>query len=134
MSFEISKLDDERMTAFGWAYIAKDADGNIVIDKQGDFIEDHEELEKAAYDFMKNSRVAGEMHLREGTVAKDIGYLIESFVTTPDKIEKMGLDPHTTPIGWWLGFKVEDQDVWEKVKDGTYGSFSVHGTGRRNSV
>ena len=134
MTFQISKLDDDQQIAFGWAYIAQAPDGTVIVDKQGDFIDDHEELEKAAYRFVKESRVGGEMHLREGGEAKVIGHLIESFVTTPEKIEKMGLDPSTTPVGWWVGFKVDDGEVWDKVKDGTYGAFSVHGRGKRSSV
>ena len=29
--------------------------------------------------------------------------------------------------GWWIGFKVTDDDVWAKVKDGTYPMFSIEG-------
>ena len=34
-------------------------------------------------------------------------------------------------VGWWIGFKVLDEEVWEKVKDGTYSMFSIEGTAER---
>lgn len=126
----ITKLDEEKRLAFGWAYIAKDKFGNVVVDKQGDFVDDMEELEKAAYLFVNESRTGGVMHLRDGDNAKRIGHLVESFVTTPEKLEKMGL-PSTTEQGWWVGFRVEDDEVWQGIKDGKYKSFSIHGQGRR---
>lgn len=129
----ISKVDESRRLAFGWAYIAEN-DGNVVIDKQGDFVDDPRELEEAAYRFVDKARAAGEMHMRDGEAPVQVGHMVESFVTTPDKIVKMGLDPDGVPVGWWVGFRVEDERVWDRVMDGTYGAFSVHGTGRRTRV
>lgn len=39
----------------------------------------------------------------------------------------MGIPEGTVPTGWWIGFKVTDDDVWAKVKDGTYPMFSIEG-------
>lgn len=130
----ISKVDESRRLAFGWAYISQAPDGDVIIDKQGDFVEDPRELEDAAYRFVNKARRAGEMHMRDGDEPIQVGDMVESFVTTPDKIMKMGLDPNGVPIGWWVGFKVNDSKVWSRVVDGTYGAFSVHGTGRRTRV
>ena len=57
--------------------------------------------------------------------------LIESVVFTDEKIRAMGIPAGTLPIGWWIGFKVLDKDVWEKVKDGTYPMFSIEGEAER---
>lgn len=135
----IRKVDEEKRLAFGWAYIAKDEKGNVLIDKQGDFVDDPEELEKAAYKFVRDARRAGDMHRRiehpDGSSSPvQVGHMVESFVTTPDKVSKMGLDPSGVPIGWWVGFRVDDEGVWSKVMDGTYGGFSIHGKGRRHYV
>jgi len=35
------------------------------------------------------------------------------------------------PSGWWVGFKVQDPEVWAKVKTGERTGFSIHGHGRR---
>lgn len=129
----ISKVDEKRRLAFGWAYIASTPDGGVVVDKQGDFVEDPVELEKAAYRFVRDARRGGEMHQTQDGVPIQVADMVESFVTTPDKVMKMGLDPQGVPVGWWVGWKVNDEQVWDKVMDGTYGSFSIHGKGRRHS-
>ena len=87
----------------------------------GDII-DVEELEQAAYNFVELYREGGEMHERGGCAV-----LVESVIFTPEKIAAMGIPEGTVPTGWWIGFKVTDDDVWAKVKDGTYPMFSIEG-------
>ena len=60
--------------------------------------------------------------------------LIESVVFTEEKMQAMGIPAGTLPIGWWIGFKVLDEEVWEKVKDGTYPMFSIEGEAERVEV
>lgn len=60
--------------------------------------------------------------------------LVESVVFTEEKMQAMGIPAGTLPIGWWIGFKVTDEDVWEKVKDGTYPMFSIEGEAERIEV
>lgn len=127
-----SKTDDEQRTVFGWASITE-VDGSPVVDRQGDMI-DIEELSKSAYDYVVNNRTGGHQHRRtEEDVPLKVSDMIESVVFTPDKIEKMGLPP-TTPIGWWVGYRVTDDDIWDEVKKGNITGFSVHGKGRRIPV
>ena len=127
-AFHITKSDDDKMLAFGWANVSVRTDGEEIVDWQEDMIEP-EELESAAYQFVELYREGGEMHKR-GNVA----VLIESVVFTKEKQEALGLKPGTLPIGWWIGFKVTDPDVWEKVKDGTYSMFSIEGEAERVEV
>ena len=42
--------------------------------------------------------------------------------------------PERCPGSWWIGFKVTDDEVWEKVKDGTYPMFSIEGEAVREEV
>ena len=49
-------------------------------------------------------------------------------------MQVMGIPAGTLPIGWWIGFKVTDEDVWKKVKDGTYPMFSIEGEAERVEV
>lgn len=123
--FRIMKSDDEKMLAFGWASVSMRVDGELIEDWQKDIIEP-EELERAAYEFVLLYREGGEMHERGGAAV-----LIESVVFTEEKMLAMGIPEGTLPVGWWIGFKVLDKDVWEKVKDGTYMMFSVEGTAER---
>lgn len=126
--FKIAKSDDEKMLAFGWASVAIRANGEVIEDWQGDII-DPEELERAAYEYVLLYREGGEMHERGGAAI-----LIESVVFTEEKMSAMGIPAGTLPIGWWIGFKVTDSDVWEKVKDGTYSMFSIEGDAERVEV
>ena len=69
------------------------------------------------------------MHERGG-----VATLVESVVFTEEKQRAMGIPEGTLPVGWWIGFKVLDADVWEKVKDGTYSMFSIEGEAERAEV
>lgn len=126
--FKIMKSDNDKMLAFGWASVAIRVDGEVIEDWQEDIIEP-EELENAAYNFVQFYREGGEMHERG-----DVAVLIESVVFTEEKMKAMGIPEGTLPIGWWIGFKVLDDDVWEKVKDGTYSMFSIEGEAERVEV
>ena len=69
------------------------------------------------------------MHERGGAAV-----LIESMVFTEAKLNALGIPAGVLPIGWWIGFRVTDPDVWEKVKDGTYPMFSIEGEAERVEV
>lgn len=124
----ITKSDDEKMLAFGWANVSISTEGEVVEDLQDDIIEP-EELETAAYRFVEFYREGGEMHEEKGKAV-----LVESVVFTKEKMEAIGIPEGTLPVGWWIGFKVLDKDVWEKVKNGEYPMFSIEGTAKRIEV
>lgn len=126
--FKIQKADDDKHLAFGWAYVAQDEEGQQTEDWSGDQLEP-EELEQAAYQFVELYREGGEMHERGGCAV-----LVESMVFTIEKQRALGIPDGTIPVGWWIGFKVTDEDVWEKVKDGTYPMFSIEGEAIREPV
>lgn len=119
---EVAKVDDEERRVFGWAYVAAGPDGNVSLDKSGQSIP-IEELEKAAYEFMQGWGSGGEMHMRSG-----IAGVVESWVSTPEKLSKMGLSG--VPYGWWIGLEVNDPAAWQKVKSGQYKMFSIAGVGK----
>lgn len=127
-SGEFSKVDDEKRQVFGYASVVE-VDGEPVVDRQGDYIS-IDEVEKSAYDYVQKSRKGGDMHRRNGSEPHHVSDMIESFVITKEKIEKMGL-PAETPLGWWVGFKVNDDATWDKVKSGERTGFSIHGRGSR---
>lgn len=126
---EFSKLDVDKHLAFGWAYVTED-DGNISVDHSGDFIDKHAlpDLEDAAYDYVLVSREADDMHETFEGIAK----VVESFMLTPEKADAMGIV--TKRFGWWIGFSVSDEEVWSKIKDGTYPAFSIRGVGDREEI
>ena len=129
-SFEIKKSDNDKQYVFGWANVSIRKDGEQIEDYQGDMI-DPEELESAAYEHVLKFRSAGERH---DPNFRNKGKLIESVVFTKEKLAAMGIPEGTVPLGWWVGYHIEDKDAWEKVKKGEYRMFSVEGQAQREPV
>lgn len=123
--FEIAKQDDDNHLVFGWASIVEKG-GNPVEDSQGSVILP-EDLEESAYGFVLMSRQAGDMHDIIG-----VGSLVESVVFTIEKQEMMGIQLGF--VGWWVGFHVEDEGVWKRIKKGELTMFSIGGIGVRTPL
>ncbi len=126
-NFNILKSDDEKRLVFGWANVSIRTDGEQIEDLQEDLI-DPEDLEEAAYEYVLNFRDSGEEHNPD---LRKKATLVESCVFTEEKQKAIGIPEGNVPIGWWVGFKVHDDDAWEKIKDGTYKMFSIEGTATR---
>ena len=128
--FSIYKTDEDKRLVFGWASIALTVDGQQLEDRQKDII-DPEDLEEAAYEYVLNFRDTGEEHIP--TMRKK-GKLVESCVLTAEKQKAMGIPEGILPVGWWIGFKIEDDDAWNRVKSGHYRMFSIEGKANRLPV
>ncbi len=129
-AFSIFKTDNDKRLVFGWASISFTADGEQLEDRQGDMI-DPEDLEETVYEYVLNFRDTGEEHIPS---MRKKGKLVESCVFTEEKQRAMGIPAGTLPIGWWIGFKIEDDAAWEKVKSGVYKMFSIEGRANREPV
>ena len=129
-NFEIFKTDEDQRLVFGWASVAITVHGETLEDRQHDMI-DPEDLEEAAYEYVLNFRDTGEEHL-PGYRKK--GKLVESCVFTPEKQRAMGIPEGTLPVAWWIGFKIDDDDTWQRVKNGTYKMFSIEGKAEREPI
>ncbi len=125
--FLILKSEGDKRLVFGWASVCVSVNGERIRDKQDDIIAP-QELEAAAYEYVLGFRGAGEEHL-PGKRQK--ARLVESCVLTEEKQRAIGIPVGTVPVGWWVGFYVDDDEAWEKVKDGTYKMFSIEGTASR---
>lgn len=128
----IQKIAPERQNVFGWAsvgYLPNQNTGQYeeYRDWQGDVLRHVEDIETAAYDFTLYSRDQGVEHIGKGGK----GSLIESFVSTPEKWDAMGIEPGVLPIAWWTGFHISDYSTWDGVRKGKYKMFSVQGRGER---
>lgn len=129
-AFSIYKTDDDKRLVFGWASVSIKVDGEQLEDRQKDII-DPEDLEEAAYEYVLNFRDTGEEHIKS---MRKKGKLVESCVFTAEKQKAMGIPEGTLPIAWWIGFKIEDDDAWARVKNGTYKMFSIEGKANRIPV
>lgn len=132
---KIQKIAPERQNVFGWASVGYLPDNELgsykeYVDWQGDILRHVDDIENAAYDFTLHSRDQGTEHIGRGGK----GSLIESFVSTPEKWDAMGIPHGVLPIAWWTGFHISDPVTWDGVKKGRYKMFSVQGKGGRIPV
>jgi hypothetical protein len=112
-------------------------------------------IEDAVYRYVLDSRSGDESHVNFG-----VARLVESFVFTDEKLASIAIhsaamqlgDAATEesvmllarqnfdklqdviPDGWWVGFKIDDLDVWKDVKEGRLTMFSIVGRGHREPV
>ena len=124
----VSKIKEDSQFVFGWANVSMTPEGIPPLDWQDDIIAPAI-LEKAAYNFVLNYRVTGEMH-----VGVSKGVLIESVMFTKEKMASMNIPEGILPEGWWVGFHIPDKTVFAKIKDGQYKMFSIHGKIKRLKV
>jgi hypothetical protein len=121
LTLKIAKAEPERQMIFGWASVVA-RDGKYIIDKQGDIIP-IEELENAVLEYMLYAREHGVMHAVKGT-----GRLVMSFLTTPDFMKAFKLKQADDQIGWIVGYKIEDPELWTAVRRGILPEFSIGGS------
>lgn len=122
---KITKFDEELRMIWGWASVSTVA-GEPVVDLQGDIIETGE-LQKAAHEYVAESRRGDELHRTKGT-----GMIVDSLVFTKEIQKALGIDLGME--GWFIGYKVGKDEPWEKVKSGEYRAFSIGGSGEREPV
>ena len=128
---DFAKADEDKQQVFGWASVVE-VDGQPVVDLQGDYIS-VDEMERAGYSYVQKSRKGGDMHLRDNWQPIQKSEMIESFIVTPEKRAAMGL-PDSVPSGWWVGFQVQDQSLWNDIREGRRTGFSIHGHGKRTDA
>ena len=120
--FRVAKVNEEQGLVFGWASVAEQ-DGRLVVDHEGDVIEPAE-LEKGAYRFVKDARIASDRH---DPATLGVGVLVESMIFTKEKQEILGID---VPVGWWVGFQVDDPELRRSIRESEgHEAFSIGGFG-----
>jgi len=131
-AMEFAKIDTDLRRVWGWAYVAKNADGSQVEDHSGDVVDSPEAiaaLEDSFHRFVRDSREADDGHEVYG-----VGRLIEASFMSPAKAEMMGI-PSEVPVGIFAGFEFDDDEAglaaWEKVKSQESLMFSLVGEGVR---
>lgn len=84
-----------------------------------------EEIEKMAYRFMKN-QLLNNVNINHSTDVNGI-YLIESFILKADHNMEAFNDIENG--SWMVSYKVENDKVWNDIKEGKLKGFSVELTG-----
>lgn len=85
-----------------------------------------ETIKKIAEKFMQNQYISN-VNTEHKTPVKDV-FMIESFITDVDRGIGSPKGFEDLPEGTWFGtYKVNNEGVWNQVKDGTFKGFSVEG-------
>lgn len=123
---ELTNADKRWVT--GYVSVAKNEDGSVVADYDGDVI-DVENLRERMIDYMLKSRESGLHH----QIKKGIGKCVEIVTFTPEMRKFLGVDG-LVKEGTLATFYVEDDDVWQQIKDGKIKSFSIGGRAVRRPL
>jgi hypothetical protein len=127
---ELSSVDKTHKTAYGWAYVSKKG-SSVVEDHSGDTW-DISEVEKTAHEFVSECRVGGESHVVKGGAE-----LVESMVFSRALQDALGIDikkDGESVEGWFVGFRINDEELLKKVESGKLSMFSIGGTGIREDI
>lgn len=116
-------FDEEKHIVFGPALIAdKPIYRRDIAGREYYVVFTAEVIEKLYMDFMKNSKFFNLEH--SDKIANC--YLIESF------IKRVGLNPvgfeEVSDGSWFISLKVEDDTLWEQIKQGKFNGFSIEST------
>ncbi len=121
---KIEKIETEKRIVWGWAYVCEE-NGEVVVDHSGQVV-DPEEVEKAAHSFVLDSRVGNVDH------GDQAGEIVDSLFFSKHVQQALGID--LGKVGWFIGFRVLDDEAWEGVKSGKYKAFSIGGTAELEKI
>lgn len=110
------KSDGEKRLVYAMVYAPDEEDSH------GDYA-DAETIEDAAHVFMRDFRTVGLQHEREAPA-----HVVESYVAPQD----MTVGGRAVKRGsWMIVVKVDDDELWQKVKAGEFGGVSLGGYAER---
>lgn len=123
----VLKFDEAQRRVYGWASIARKADGTLPHDSQGDVIDTPEAVrawENAFYEFLPQAATADDMHVDFG-VAKIVGGL----AFTPDLTKALGIPDGILPTGLFIVVDIPKTErgnqLWADVTTGKRKMFSI---------
>ena len=121
-SVPIIKVDDEKRLVYGTVYAPNE--------DEGDAHEDYmtaAEIEKAAHNFLAKSNTVKATDTQHNLQPVEGVAIVESAVLKgTHEILK-----DEVPGTWYIVTKVENDEVWKSVKDGSYTGFSLYGFAER---
>jgi len=116
IDFELHRTDDDRRLAVAWASVVTRPDGDLIVDGDDDIIL-IEDLEEAFINSFMDGGLGkgGELHGHEGG---EIGSadVVQFFTLSKEERDALGFG--NGPEGAIVKFRVNDDDLWEKIKAG----------------
>lgn len=116
----IAKVDDEKHLVYGVVYAPDDADAH-------DDFATAEEIEKAAHNFLAKSNTQKAVDTQHNLVPEDGVTIVESAIIKGKHSILTG-EPDGT---WFIVTKIDNEEIWKSVKDGTYTGYSLYGFAER---
>lgn len=104
---KIASMDEDQQIVYGEVLVPDS------VDAHGDTVT-AEEIEKAAHKYALTPMVIGNSHVKKAKARP-----VETFVYNPEMLKKV------TPGSWIMAVKVEDEEMWQAVKDGKFTGFSI---------
>lgn len=84
-----------------------------------------ETIRKIAYKMMEEKKL-DEINLEHDQDSSVKGHMLESWIVEDVENDKQQIYGMSYPVGTWMGmYKIEDDNVWQMVKDGTVTGFSI---------
>ena len=131
---ELKVIDEDKRIVVGYAMIPKDKIYRRQTIKENGV---KKEVEFYAKFTAQTIKVASEMYMKQLNLnnvtvehekkVSDVG-IIESWITEDSKFDKINLYGIKPKVGGWaIMMKVNNDQEWEKVKDGSYRGFSIEG-------
>jgi hypothetical protein len=98
--------------------------------KDGDMYEVYfsaDTIKMIAEKYMKNQYTRNNDLMHDGTAVKDV-YVIESWIKDDDNDKSNKYGFADLPVGtWFVSMKINNPEIWDKVKSGELNGFSVSG-------
>ena len=116
-TFEITKMDDERMVAFGIVYAPDQEDAH------GDTA-DAQTIRRACYEFMREGRLKNID--TEHSFSPEAAYVGECWLVRKGD----ELFPDEPEGAWAVGIQIGDPDLWRQLKSGELTGISLAGIAR----
>ena len=117
-------LDEEKHIAFGPAMIADKPIYRIAKDGQPYYLVFTADIiEKMVLDAEKENNLSFSLEHSGQQLPADKVYMIESFISRkgliPEEFSDIALG------SWYVSLKIEDNQIWQDLKDGKYNGFSI---------
>lgn len=107
--------------------------GRVVVDGEGDTLSEAE-LERMAAAYMKDSRTAGVLHLRDASGNPIVGgHVFSSLVLTRAVQKALGIDLSGN-VPWVVGIQLTHPAAKAAVSSGEFRSLSIGGSGTRTPI
>jgi hypothetical protein len=127
---KLTEVNQERMMVFGPALIPDQLIYRVDEETGREFYARFRSpiIEKAAHHILKKGNHIGSNIDHDTAKKVEAAFIAESWIkwsSDNDKSNWMGFD---LPVGtWFIGMKIEDPEVWEKIKNKEVNGFSIEG-------